>query len=151
LEIRPGETSEIEISVSPKLALEGVVRTPNGKPAVAASVDVYASGERQMMYSLPGRAPDNFTGNSGKTDQSGKFKVAGLEAGKYRVRITADGQAPLETDVWVSASSKPSSYQFAPEASCEVALTDEGLNPLANKIVIAETSRGVRYSASTVT
>ena len=97
----------------------------------------------------PGRSPDNFSGNRGPTDEQGHFRLGGLAAGPYRVRIEAKGETPLDTTVQVQLGMEPVKLSIRAGGTCEVLLLDESGVALSDKIVVIERiDGGPRHSTS---
>jgi hypothetical protein len=68
-------------------SLNGVVTDPSGKPIPAASVALrWKSGEKTTT-----------------TNERGEYNLVGLGAGDYKLRVTAPGLAPFETDASLTA------------------------------------------------
>ncbi len=80
------EVHGVEVVLSRGLAIEGIVRLPDGRPVAVATVLVRSASDRQGRGSL-----------SVRTDGSGRFRREGLEAGSYdlaaRVPLTAEALA----------------------------------------------------------
>ena len=153
--IEPGRVTEVSFDFEDRPSLSGVVERADRTPAAAAKVDVFAAAAgSQRGYALPGRAPDNFTGNHSAADANGRYRVHGLEVGEYIVRVTTSGEAPLERRVQVGAAGAVADFILAPPAMAEVSVTGADGRPLASKIVVLESRPGnptAGYSESAVT
>lgn len=139
VEVRAGLATKSTVAYSDRVELSGVVTGSDGRPVVAAEVDVYAADdEHQRSHELPGRAPGNLTGNRAVTGERGEFRVQGLVPGRYRVRVSKHGEPPAVVDV--TAPSTAIDVALAAPSSLEVVLPPGG--PTADRVVVAETSEG---------
>lgn len=152
VEIRAAGTARVRFAFPPRLALAGSVLRADGRPAAGARLELYdeRSGS-QARYPLAGRAPDNFTGNRAATDTAGRFMVAGLDAGRYHLRATLSGEAPLDRTLEVAAGAAPVTLRFAAAARCEVRVAGADHKPASNLVVVLEGTDGNRESTSVVT
>lgn len=142
--VAPGRESEAELAFSDRVAVRGVVVDAAGKPVEGAVVDVFDGGDRgQRDYPLPGRAPDNFSGNTTKTDAAGRFVASGVTAGSYRVRVQKQGAPPVVQPV--DAPSDVAMRIVLPAASTLA------VRAPADKVVVVETTDGAGVSESRVT
>jgi hypothetical protein len=151
IDVAAGATALARLAFTERLVLEGRIRRPDGTPAAHAAVDVYLAAGGQATYALPGRAPDNFTGNRAITDDSGRFRIAGLDPGASDLRVTLDGEAPLEQRIVVGPHMSPLTLDLERSASCEIDLVDAADQPLADKVVLAQTTGSPHHAASAVT
>src|SRR5262249_27972153 len=138
------------LEFSGDLVLSGTVLLGDGANAAGAQIDVFAvDGGSQRAHSSAGRAPDNFSGNSARVAQDGSFRVTGLSAGEYRVRVTLEGQPPLEVSVPLGPKLAPLALRFAEGASLAVALA-----PLAasapGRVVLLDSSDDGGHRASAI-
>jgi len=137
VEILGGQTTEATFELGERLTLAGVVSRWDGKPAAGAALDAYRR-VGTVSTEIPGRAPDDMTGNRVLADGAGRFRLAGLEAGTYRLRVTQREAPPVEMDVTVPRG--PVEVQLPAPAECEVVLTDAEDRPIAGRVIAAQES-----------
>jgi len=77
---------------SPVVAITGKVTGPDGKPIANAAVLALPMPRREVSFKSP--RPDVPKASAGKTDAAGSFKLEGLGAGPFAVRVAAAGLAP---------------------------------------------------------
>jgi protocatechuate 3,4-dioxygenase beta subunit len=148
IRIEPGKTSEAHFEFPGDQVVAGRVVDASGAPVSGATVDAYlADAGGQAAYVLPGRAPDNFSGNTAHTAEDGSFRLAGLRAAPHRVRVYKPGEAPLETTIAGSARNAPVTLRLPRPAALEVALGPSA----ASKIVLIETKDGGGQRESAIT
>jgi hypothetical protein len=152
--IEPEETAEVRLEFAGREALQGTVVNADGQPVVGATVDVFlADAGGQVEHALPGRAPDNFSGNVAHTGEDGSFRLGGLAEGSHRLRVSKPGLPPVERKVVVADSGARDSdaitIQLPRGALLEVALAigQQG----ADRVVLVETSDDGGHRASAIT
>lgn len=144
IQVAAARETEAELAFSGRFAVTGVVVDAGGKPVEGAVVDVFDAGDRgQRDYPLPGRAPDNFSGNTTKTDAAGRFVADGVVAGRYQVRVQKAGAPPVVRPVDAPSES---AMRIALPAGAVLSVKAP-----ADKVVIVETSDGPGVSESRVT
>jgi hypothetical protein len=86
--LQPGNHAAVELTLVPALTLNGVVRDAvSGQPLAAAQLEVV----EQALSALPKQA---------RSDELGRFAVAGLRAVSHQVTVHATGYVVLQS--WVS-------------------------------------------------
>ena len=97
--IRAGVESAFDYALLPAGALGGQIRSPEGGPVRYASVSVFGVPEDNHGARL-------LTEGTAATDTEGRFRVAGLAPGVYRVRATPPDQARPDADgrIWLPTS-----------------------------------------------
>ncbi|MFO0981167.1 MAG: carboxypeptidase-like regulatory domain-containing protein [Planctomycetota bacterium] len=128
VEIAAGQTTQVELALTPKAQVSGVV-TESGRPAAGVAVSIARDG---------GFSP--FGGPSAKTASDGQFTLRDLEPGDYTVQVSPSGAAmPVERKI---------SLHPREEARCDIALP---IGTIAGQVV-DETSgqpiAGVQVSAA---
>ena len=147
--IAAGELAEIELAFPGTLELRGRIVDAAGAPVVGATADAFRAEEgSQRDFSVPGRAPDNFSGNSAFSDDAGWFRITGLTPGEHRLRITRRGLPPVER-IAIAGQAAPVIVRLPRAAALEVAIAP----PLhgADKVVLAETDDGGGHHATAIT
>ncbi|MEO0480278.1 MAG: carboxypeptidase regulatory-like domain-containing protein [Planctomycetota bacterium] len=76
-----GPSVELSIALDPGRSLTGVVRGPRGEQVVGAGVSV-SSGRKSERV--------------GRTDEEGRFELRGLNEGRLRLSVSADGYAAVK-------------------------------------------------------
>jgi hypothetical protein len=148
VQIESGKTSEARFEFPGSGILEGRVLDATGTPVPGASIDAYvADSGGQAAHLSPGRAPDNFSGNTARSSADGSFRLPGLRAVPHRVRVEKQGQAPVETTIAVRGRSDQVTLRLPRPASLEVALPPSA----ANKIVVIKTNDGGGQRESAIT
>jgi protocatechuate 3,4-dioxygenase beta subunit len=146
--VRSGGVTDTSVTLEPRLEVVGTVVDADGKPVPNALVDAYsASAGGQATYRIPGRAPDNFTGNVIRADGSGKFTLRGMPEGRYRVRVAKDGAPAAVVDVAI-----PSGHVVVAlprPATLEVHLAK--VDRAGSRTVLLETPAGAGFSGSAIT
>lgn len=87
VELRPGETSELEIRLIPEASVEGVVLDPAEKPVNAAVVRVSVSGQHVQVYS--------------RTD--GSYRIRGLLPGVAQLHCEGADTVGTSTSMEIEA------------------------------------------------
>jgi len=99
--VGPAQEVEVRVTLRRAAALAGRVVDDLGAPVPAASVAIVHEGQ-----------PLTLTGRSG---EDGAFVVDGLDAGLWRLRVTAEGHARAEALVVVPAAGAPDPLQVTLE------------------------------------
>jgi len=84
--VRPGEATEIELPLRRGASVSGVLVDEAGAPVAGAQISVTT------------RTPFTVSGE-GRTDAEGRFRLAGLSAGKVAITVERVGFVPLHRDV----------------------------------------------------
>lgn len=146
--VTPGGTALAELVFQAARTIEGVVTDAEGRPVEGATVDVFsATAGSQTDRPLPGRAPDNFTGNVAQTDGKGRFVVTGVADGRYRLRVTKKGMPGAAADIDVPTAAVQIALPRAATLEVELAKVDRP----ASRVVIVEGSGGGGFSGSGIT
>jgi protocatechuate 3,4-dioxygenase beta subunit len=148
--VEPDTTTELVLPFAAGLALHGSVVDARGRPIAGARVDAYlATSGSQQTHSIPGRAPDNFSGNWTFSQDDGSFHLAGLVAGAHTLRVSKADQPPIERTVAV-APNAPALEVRLPDPARLAVLIPGGARG-ADKVVLAETDDGGGHHASAIT
>ncbi|MBS2012995.1 MAG: carboxypeptidase regulatory-like domain-containing protein [Deltaproteobacteria bacterium] len=148
--VSAGKDASVVLDLAGSATLAGVVVDARGEPVSDARIEVYApDAGSQKQHSLPGRAPDNFTGGSSRSAADGTFTVRGLEPGRYAVRVEKAGMPPIVDQlVVVEDAARPVRLALPAPARIEVAVA--GPAP-ASRVVLIESEGGRSFSSSGVT
>ncbi len=116
IELRPGQSEDILLTFSAKPAsLKGIVKTPDGAPAIGAPVYVNAI-DPELRTRLGGV-------RSGTTGQKGEYMVAGLAPGRYEV-VSSFAIADVEDADWTPGKGHPITLEEGTEESLDLVLGD---------------------------
>lgn len=122
---RAERTEDFVVTLAPGGVIEGLVRGPDGKPLAGARVA--ARGEDGFDDEHEVQADERAS-----SDQAGRFRIAGLAPGTWRVRAVAEALASGESEPLVVASNGTTAAEIAlaPAGLVDVRLEDEAGQPL---------------------
>lgn len=139
-ELADGETTTISVVLAGALELAGKISSGD-QPVHAARVELYREElGSQKTHALPGRAPDNFSGGTALSDDDGVYRIAGLVAGQYRLRVEREGFAPFERTIAVERARTEQNIELDAGADLDVIVYGEDLQPAAGKWVLAKSA-----------
>jgi len=150
LTVDGGGRARAELAFGARFAVTGTVRKPDGSPAVGALVEGFRlDGGGQSSHGLPGRAPDNWSGDHTRTDERGQFRLAGLTPGRYRVRAVGpdSAAAPVIRDLELS-SAADLELALAPAGDLEIQVVDAAGEAAPGKAVVVEADGGRMFSTA---
>ncbi len=123
LDVRAGGRWPVRLELERAASLTGRLRGPDGAPVAAGRVTL--------------RREADGTRRSATTDAAGRFEVADLAPGSWRVRATGRGGAPVETLVVLpSGPSLPVDLALARGGALEVSVTAAGGGPVPGALVL---------------
>lgn len=108
IEVAAGAKARLDVELVPELRLRGIVLDPDDQPVRGAEVTVSRAQEagvtggfarRVEVRGGPGGQPRIFNGSdsrSATTDETGRFEVTGLTAGRFSVNASHREWAPMD-------------------------------------------------------
>ena len=125
------DVADVVIELEPKAMLAGTVVDANGAPVEGVEVSMIPTFKTgpglPMSFDASGKIPG--AGELGSTDETGSYRVRGLEAGTYRVRVNqsqgpalawaepADPENPTDAiEVTLSEAEQRESFELRVEA-----------------------------------
>jgi hypothetical protein len=122
------DTARADVTVERGAALSGIVRFDDGSPAANISVNASLSTDALGLQAFPGAG--GFAG-SGRTDDRGVFRIAGIPPGEYLVSAnvllpaTAVGRDPVPLPGGNLTVYSPSTLRRADAAKFSAGIGDE--------------------------
>jgi hypothetical protein len=148
IRIESGASAEATVEFTGTLSLRGKIVDDGKAPVATAVVDAFLAGSgSQAGYTLAGRAPDNFSGNTALSREDGSFELTGLSPGSHRVHVRKPGLPPVELTIAVEQTMQPLAIRLPRGAELEVALATAA----AQKVIVAEAAGGAQHFQSAVT
>lgn len=145
LRLTAGATTTFDAAFPHGLELTGTVVDAARRPVVGALVDAYSAAPGGGPDPAPvGRAPDDFSGNFTHTDEAGRFRIAGLTPGTYRLRVSSPHSVPLAMDVRASGPASPLELQLPAPATLRVSVA----GPQSTGSILIESHDGAGFSAA---
>lgn len=138
-----GKTAEVALAFPGSATLDGRIQLAGGGAPSNARIDLY----RGSRYE---RAPDDWTGNWAAAAEDGTFSVGGLSPGRWTIKITSDGTAPLTRTIDIAGGATHEAFTLDAGATLDVALASAKGAP-ADKVVMLEARDRLGVRAQAVT